>query len=256
MELDRSPTFELTIITSCKGASGEFDATRDSLKALDATSYNINIQWIIWDCTGTVESPQLENTGIEVVYLHGPDRGFYDGINKSLPAASGEFLLILNAGDRVKKELVESLTSILAKICHEKMPDIFAFPVLTWTGKIFKPKEDLSQFVHQGIIYRKALHLHYGQYLSVPNFTSADFLFFYGQVDHEEIRIQRMLQPITIYAKPGLSDNSLHFLQRDIVLSSFRWEFTITCFTRMLSTVTLRLLSRIKHALKNPQCKF
>lgn len=62
------------------------------------------------------ESTIDKQKSVTLKWISEPDKGIYDGMNKGIIKASGEYLYFLNSGDTlVDKSVLESLTSELAK---------------------------------------------------------------------------------------------------------------------------------------------
>ena len=94
---------KLSIITVVRN---NIDGMRATLKSIqDAKEFyrNFVIEWIVIDsCSsdGTSELLEDNNADIEVLVIEN-DHGLYDGMNKGIRLASGEFLYFLNSGDRI-----------------------------------------------------------------------------------------------------------------------------------------------------------
>ncbi len=120
------------------------------------------VEWIVIDGgsgDGTVSL--LEEHGDRIDYwMSEPDHGVYDAMNKGVAEARGEYVLHLNAGDRL-------LTIPFAELreCHGV--DLVSFSVDMEGFGIFRPRPGLflSRFYmpwhHQGCFYRREGHLGY-----------------------------------------------------------------------------------------------
>lgn len=91
--------YTLTIGTVCLNEITGLKKTISSVKRLkDSTSQNIQV--IVADGGSTDGSAQLAKQSNTVnIYLEGPDRGIYHGMNKILDTATGDFIIFMNAGD-------------------------------------------------------------------------------------------------------------------------------------------------------------
>jgi hypothetical protein len=245
----------LTIITCCKDDYVSLERTIESYSVLKKYTENVEIK--VWDASSSPkdirkiipEVNNLRNLTIDSV----ADRGLYDGINQAIGLANGEYIAIINSGDRLLHGFEEILNEIVFRsINGGEAPDIYANPVMTWKNKIISPSPDFSAFIHQGFVYKKNLHYKYGEYLFSSGFTAADYLFFFGQIDLDLVSKCFGSTPIAFYQRPGLSSSFIHFLQRDIILGSkmkksalwFAAKFTHTIVRFYLSSIYNKVFYR------------
>lgn len=109
-----------SIITITFNAEKELPSTLRSVKAQTFDGF----EHLIIDGKSADKTVEIaENSGIPNLKITSePDRGLYDAMNKGLRAASGEYLIFLNAGDAFHSP--RSLEEIAATIGNEGKPDI------------------------------------------------------------------------------------------------------------------------------------
>ena len=94
----------LSIITVVKDAPGDFAATLASVTAQDLTG----VEYVVVDSsTDQAVIPDLL-AGVAVEYQWVPASGIYSAMNTGLTAASGDYVLFLNAGDTLVDPLAEA----------------------------------------------------------------------------------------------------------------------------------------------------
>jgi glycosyltransferase involved in cell wall biosynthesis len=167
---------------------------------------------------GTVE--MLRDFGRQIDYwLSESDSGIYEAMNKGLQAASGDYVLHLNAGDRLSQVPLEEL-----RRCLDDAVDVVSFRVLMDGKDVYVPRDGMKMRIdncwhHQGTFYRRSKHLGYN-----PQYRIC------GDFDHNQRLIKagcsvRLLPQIV--AEHQNNGISMGKLGRKEILRSIRSHFGI-----------------------------
>lgn len=110
------------------------------------------------------------------------DSGIYNAINKGLSLARGEWVNILNSGDRLHA------SDTLAKVFKSEIPEEKAVLYGNWfLCSLVKNPDELTpgfanyskgELLHQSMIYKKKLHETYGMYIDTKKLIISDYIFF------------------------------------------------------------------------------
>lgn len=167
---------KISIITICKNCKSDFDITAQSIVKQDYP----NIEWIVIDggsIDGTVES--INNVAENISYfVSESDNGVYDAINKGIKAATGEWILCLNAGDYLTTD--DILTKALSLEDLDRHDALYSdCVVISRNGKKYGSfmNHKTGLLHHQNFIYRRKLHAEHGMYLVTKPYIVSDLLF-------------------------------------------------------------------------------
>lgn len=151
---------KITIITVCKNARDTIPKTIESVK----TQTYQDIEHIFIDglsTDGTVELLQGEN------YISEFDDGIYQAMNKGIRKSTGDYILFLNANDKLLgPEVIKNVVDFL-----EKNPtDLLIGKVITDKGKVISVKKVNKSYLcthsipHQGVFFKRELFNRFGLY--------------------------------------------------------------------------------------------
>ena len=167
--MHRSPVVSVVIVVYRD--RGEVEALLENLK----TFRRSEVEVVIIDGgsdDGTLEVLRKNSDCIDY-WLSEPDEGIYDAMNKGIAAAQGEYVIHLNAGDRLLCVPFAAL-----KACSTRNVDVLCCGVLDEGCKSFMPRRSVLSKIrngwhHQGTFYRRTGFLGYDKSYRV-----------YGDFDH------------------------------------------------------------------------
>ena len=202
---------QLSIITVNLNNKDGLQKTIDSIISQSCRDF----EWIVIDGNSTDGSKELlEINKKNITYwISEPDNGIYDGMNKGIMKAKGEYLLFLNSGD-----ILYSKDSIKEVLQNELEKDIIVYDIiLQKEGKLIK--KDLSNlsklslvsflfrstFPHQSTLIKKNLFITSGLYSQDYKYIS-DWVFFYNTcVIGDASFLYKQDKILSIYDMSGIS---------------------------------------------------
>ena len=196
----------ISIITVTKNNKHGLASTFDSIANQDYSNY----EYIVIDGASIDGSDELINQYKHIVskVIIEADDGIYHAMNKGISIAEGEWLLFMNAGDAFATE--SSLTETVSVI-DEQTDVVYSDWLYIENGRLIKANIRKFNIRHQSVMYRKSLHVLYGNYVVGKKVSISDYIFFLSI----RKRIWKYSKtPISICEKNGISANPSHFYQR------------------------------------------
>lgn len=192
---------KITIITVCLNVAADLERTIKSIESQMFKDY----EYIIIDGGSSDNSQALISKYSNCIsnFISEPDNGIYDAMNKGVKMASGEWLIMMNAGDVFADE------NVLSNVFSEQIPDNISFLYsdiygLRSNGKrILRPLSfEKGNLIHQAIIYRRNLHQEHGYYIVTKKLIISDYLFFLRIPQDQVSKIDTV---IAVYQGGGIS---------------------------------------------------
>ncbi|UEM05631.1 glycosyltransferase [Skermanella rosea] len=221
--------------------------TRASLRRQSCRDF----AWIVVD-GGSEDGTRddIVRLGPEIAWWRsGPDRGLYDAMNIGKAAATGDYLLFLNAGDELASP--DSLERLAAEIRRNSSPDFLYCDALERTlggTLLLKPARShrtvwYGMFTHhQAMIYRRLAVADLSYDLSFT--VGADYAFTIAALSGNS-RVIRVREPLCVFAAGGLSHAMHPIGRRDQTRIRRRYLrlSVISCFLIMV-VQSLAMLTR------------
>lgn len=234
----------ISIITATYNCADTIEST---MKSVLAQSYP-NVEYIIIDgqsTDGTIDIIKGYEESISV-FISEPDKGIYDAMNKGIRASKGIWLNFMNSGDLFysKDSILNSLNNIDDKVGFI-YSDFYVFKKKHL--KLINASYDKGIILHQSVIYKRELHLKYGEYIVSQKYIISDYLFF--QLIPWEL-IKKSLFPISINSAPGVSAGNWTWYQKICFDYIFRkisiFELLRDLVVRVVKNCILSCLKLIK----------
>ncbi len=142
-----------SIITITKNNLRGLQSTKDGLKQ-SCTDY----EWIVIDgnsSDGTKDYLLTQNAQ----WISEPDNGLYDAMNKGIERAEGDYLIFMNAGDKLSDP---DILATLSKVIAAEKPDFIYGDALesNWFYKKARRHEDTDWGMfthHQAMMYKRSV---------------------------------------------------------------------------------------------------
>lgn len=194
---------KISVITICYNNKADVEYT---IKSVLSQTYS-NIEYIIVDGGSTDGTLDLLNTYQDGItnLISEPDNGIYDALNKGIKAATGEWLICMNAGD------VFVSATTLSDIFNQQIPEdktvLYSDFILCHSNgstTLRATDRTLGEIHHQNMLYRSCLHEQYGYYIVTKPYIISDLLFFLAI---PEKQYQKLSTPIAKVKAGGISDD-------------------------------------------------
>jgi glycosyltransferase involved in cell wall biosynthesis len=242
----------ISIITICFNNPDELLRT---IESVDAQTIQPFEHYIIDGSTHTDIQQLLQEENIKKIYrrsLHEKDEGISDAFNKGIQLSSGDWIMMLNAGDRFfDRSSLEKMQQVLCtntdiRWMHAKY-QLIRGGIKVIIGKPFevsKTYRGMRSICHQTMLIHRSLYDKYGGYDTVLKFgMDYDLLL---RIQHEPFYF--LDRPVIDYDEKGISSRqylqSLH--QTGIIYRKyFGWSFKQTLWQQRLKLLYYLLHSPI-----------
>lgn len=202
---------KISIVTIC---FNEAETIEKTIKSVLEQTYN-NIEYIIIDgkSTDNTEDIILNYANKIDLYISEPDEGIFDAQNKGIKFATGEYVLILNAGDRLaNKNVIEKTVN---QISGEDI--LYGDVIFEMTDNSYyrknSPKEItyINMFAesipHPSTLYKRIIFDITG-YFDKKYKLSADYDHFLKSVFEYKLTYKYVNFPISVFNLEGVSSSS------------------------------------------------
>ena len=135
--------------------------TRNNLKGLERTVRSLQSQsfrdweWVVVDGASVDGSQQfLQTSGLALTLLSEPDSGIYDAMNKATRLATGEYVVYLNAGDRLALPgTLGTVAKVLQEVGSTKPAMLFGGATLVAAsgGRYYRKPRDCFSYIARGL---------------------------------------------------------------------------------------------------------
>jgi len=229
---------KISIITVCLNAGDSLEKTILSVKSQTYTNY----EYII------IDGKSIDNTA-DIIKKYSDDiskweskhdKGIYDAMNKGIMLASGEWLIMMNAGD------IFADNQVLEKVFSKEYDEHHKFLYGDYWHKMengrlvlrFTSYEN-GILNHQSVIYKKELHKEHGMYIVTDKLIISDYLFF---IRIPSVNVLKLDFPISIYDNKGISNQGSWAL---IQSSCANVVFRRKSFSQMLLYIYLKKIKSL-----------
>ena len=193
---------KISVITICYNCRSDLEQTVNSVLAQTYA----NVEYIIVDggsTDGTLAMMDKYRDRI-TTFISEHDDGIYDALNKGVRAATGEWIICMNAGDTFAKPT--TLADVFAQQIADGTTVLYSdFLLCHADGNRTLRQTDRrkGEIHHQNIIYRRRLHETFGYYVVTHPYIVSDLLFFLAIPPEQFLKLPT---PIALVKAGGVSD--------------------------------------------------
>lgn len=194
--------FTISIITICRNVADDLERTIRSVESQTFREY----EYIVVDGNSTDNTLDVikQHQSVITKWVSEPDKGIYDAMNKGIKMASGEWLIMMNAGDYF------AAPNVLEMVFAREIPMNKTFMYSDVYGlrpngeRILRPLSwEKGNMIHQTVIYRKSLHELFGYYHVTKPLIISDYLFFISVPREQVMKLEDVV--IAVYEGGGVS---------------------------------------------------
>lgn len=218
---------KISVVTVCYNA---VDSIEKTIKSVVNQTYD-NIEYVIIDGLSKDGTIGVINEYREKIayFVSEPDKGIYDAMNKGIKAATGDWIIFMNAGDTFKtSDILRELGRILLNIQSD---------IRIIRGNIIRKYSNLSvkstgvtsqspglmdminnTFHHQACLIQRSLFDDYGYY-STDYKLCSDWIFFYNCVVLHHVKTMYVDLDVALFEMDGAT--SVNTKQNEIEQSKF-----------------------------------
>lgn len=193
---------KISIITICFNAADDLKKTIKSVRAQVFNDY----EYIVVDGGSKDATSEIIKSNADVItkWVSEPDKGIYDAMNKGVKMASGEWIIMMNAGDVFADSQV--LKNVFENPINDNITFLYGDTLSRQkNGKLLRrvTSWERGDVNHQAVIYRRDLHKEHGMYIITKKIIISDYLFFI-RIPQEQV--QKLNLAISINDPNGISN--------------------------------------------------
>lgn len=192
----------ISIITICYNAASDLEKTIKSVRTQVFNDY----EYIVVDGGSKDATSEIIKSNADVItkLVSEPDKGIYDAMNKGIRMATGDWVIMMNAGDVFADSDV--LQNVFAHVISDKITFLYGDTLSKQkNGKLLRRITSWKDgnVNHQAVIYRRKLHEEHGLYIVTKKIIISDYLFF---VRIPEEQVLKLDLAISINDPNGISN--------------------------------------------------